>query len=107
MGLTWVNRVGVVTLVLGAAFFFKYAVESGWIGPLARVLIGAAAGLGALGIAERAWRGHTGICNEEKGYTYQLHSNKFNFDEKAFRILSLHQGGYDLFSGLVLKLDRR
>ncbi len=26
---------------------------------------------------------YTGICNEEKGYTYQLHSNKFNFDEKA------------------------
>lgn len=26
---------------------------------------------------------YTGIRNEEKGYTYQLHSNKFNFDEKA------------------------
>ena len=40
MGLTLVNRVGVVTLVLGAAFFFRYAVEAGWLGVTARVLVG-------------------------------------------------------------------
>lgn len=57
MGLTLVNRVGVVTLVLGAAFFFRYAVEAGWLGLHARVLLGAAAGLGALALAERVRRG--------------------------------------------------
>ena len=57
MGLTWVNRVGVVTLLLGAAFFFKYAIDSGWIGPWVRVLIGAAVGLGALAMGEHTRRG--------------------------------------------------
>lgn len=57
MGLTWVNRVGGITLVLGAAFFFNYAVEAGWLGPGVRVLFGVAVGLGGLAMAERFWRG--------------------------------------------------
>src|SRR6266542_481831 len=32
LGLAWVNRVGVVTVALFVAFFFKYAVDSAWIG---------------------------------------------------------------------------
>ena len=56
MGLTWVNRVGVITLVLGAAFFFNYAVEAGWLGVTVRVLLGAAAGVAALVLADRFWR---------------------------------------------------
>jgi uncharacterized membrane protein len=56
MGLTWLNRIGVVTLVLGVAFFFKYAVDNQWIGETARVLLGVAAGLAALGLGERFWR---------------------------------------------------
>jgi uncharacterized membrane protein len=48
LGLTWINRIGVVTLLLGAGFFFKYAVENEWINPAARVIIGVAAGLLAL-----------------------------------------------------------
>lgn len=48
LGLTWINRIGVVTLLLGAGFFFKYAVENEWIGPVARVILGIAAGSLAL-----------------------------------------------------------
>lgn len=48
VGLTWINRIGVVTLLLGAGFFFKYAVENEWIGPAARVLLGIAIGVAAL-----------------------------------------------------------
>ncbi len=55
-GLTLLNRAGVITFVLGVAFFFKYAVDSRWIGPSGRVLPGAAAGLVALGAADRPWR---------------------------------------------------
>ncbi len=40
VGLNWVNRIGVITLILGAAFFFKYAVDAGWIGPGMRVFLG-------------------------------------------------------------------
>jgi len=56
MGLTLLNRVGVITLVLGIGFFFKYAVENQWIGPTMRVVLGVAAGLTALLIAEKVWR---------------------------------------------------
>ena len=33
VGLTLVNRIGAITLVLGIAFFFKWAVDNNWIGP--------------------------------------------------------------------------
>jgi uncharacterized membrane protein len=57
LGLAWVNRIGVLTVALFVAFFFKYAVDSAWIGPAGRVALGVAAGLAALGIADRIWRG--------------------------------------------------
>lgn len=52
MGLTWINRIGVVTLVLGVAFFFKYAVDNQWIGETGRVALGILAGLLLLGIGD-------------------------------------------------------
>jgi uncharacterized membrane protein len=55
MGLMWVNRVGVLTLVLGIAFFFKYAVDNQWIGEAGRVALGIVAGFAALGLADRLW----------------------------------------------------
>ena len=51
-GLRFVNRIGAITLILGIAFFFRYAVENNWIGETARVLLGAAAGLLLLGAGE-------------------------------------------------------
>src|SRR5579863_5169818 len=36
MGLTWINRIGAVTLIIGVAFFFKYAVDNQWIGETGR-----------------------------------------------------------------------
>ena len=56
IGLTLVNRIGVVTLVLGIAFFFKWAVDNQWIGPAGRVILGLIAGLSALGVADFLWR---------------------------------------------------
>jgi uncharacterized membrane protein len=43
-GMAWINRIGAVTLALGAAFFFNYAVEAGWLGVSLRVLLGVATG---------------------------------------------------------------
>jgi uncharacterized membrane protein len=54
--LAWVNRVGVVTLVLGVAFAFKTAVDHDWLGPVARVAVGIAGAVLALAIGERMWR---------------------------------------------------
>ena len=56
IGLTLVNRIGVVTLVLGIAFFFKWAVDNQWIGPAGRVMLGVIAGLVTLGVADLLWR---------------------------------------------------
>jgi uncharacterized membrane protein len=56
IGLTLVNRIGVVTLVLGIGFFFKWAVDNQWIGPAGRVMLGVIAGLVAIGIADVLWR---------------------------------------------------
>jgi uncharacterized membrane protein len=60
VGLNWVNRIGALTLVIGAAFFFKYAVDNEWIGPAGRILLGLLAGLLVSGYGLRSWlRGHS------------------------------------------------
>src|SRR6266571_3406499 len=57
VGLAWINRIAALTLTLCVAFFFKYAVDSAWIGPRDRVALGVFAGLAALGAGDRTWRG--------------------------------------------------
>ena len=57
VGLAWVNRIGVVTFALFVAFGFKYAMDNNWIGPQGRVALGVLAGLVALVVADRVWRG--------------------------------------------------
>jgi hypothetical protein len=44
---------GVLALVFAVGFFVKEAVERGWIGPGARVLLGAGVGAAAIGVGER------------------------------------------------------
>jgi uncharacterized membrane protein len=55
-GLTLINRIGVITLVVGAGFFFRYAIENQWIGMGARVALGMVAGLAAIWTADRLHR---------------------------------------------------
>ena len=50
------NRVGAVALILGVAFFLKYAFDRNWISELIRVLIGAFVGGSLLVIAARSKR---------------------------------------------------
>jgi uncharacterized membrane protein len=52
IGTRWALVAGVITIIFAVGFFLKYAYESGWIGPLGRVLIAAAGGLLALAIGE-------------------------------------------------------
>lgn len=56
VGLTLINRIGVITLVLGVAFFFKWAADSNWIGPSEGVALGILAGLATLFVADLLWR---------------------------------------------------
>jgi hypothetical protein len=52
LGLVWLTRVGAGVFVVGALFFFKYAVDNAWIGPMGRVAVGALTGLALLASAE-------------------------------------------------------
>src|SRR5260370_11270505 len=55
IGLTIVNRIGAITLVLGIAFGFKWAVDNQIIGPAGRVELGVLAGFVTLGLADWLW----------------------------------------------------
>ena len=57
VGLTWISRIGAVTLMFGVAFIFKYAIDNQWIGERGRILLGVLAGVICLGIGDRIWRG--------------------------------------------------
>jgi len=56
IGLNWINIAGVVTLIFAAAFFFKYAVDSNWVGPGARVALGIVAAMVSLFFGDLMWR---------------------------------------------------
>lgn len=47
------NRIGIIALLIGMAWFLKFAIDNQWIGPLSRVLIGLIAGIGIIAWSER------------------------------------------------------
>lgn len=51
---TWFARLGVLALLIGAAFGYRYAVDQGLIGPAARVALGVFSGLGMIAGGHRA-----------------------------------------------------
>lgn len=59
IGLVWLNRIGILALLLGVGLFLKYAFDNGWIGVLERVLLGLVAGFGMAALGE---------MNRRKGY---------------------------------------
>ena len=44
----WLNRVGIVSLLLAASFFLKYAFDNEWVGPSGRVALGLLSGTALL-----------------------------------------------------------
>ena len=52
IALVWLTRAGATAFLVGVAFFYKYAVDNEWIGPLGRVALGVLAGAGVLALAE-------------------------------------------------------
>jgi uncharacterized membrane protein len=53
IGSQWFNRIGIIAVLFGVAYFLKYAFENNWIGPSVRVLIGLALGVGLMLWSER------------------------------------------------------
>lgn len=56
----WLNRIGIIAVLLAAAFFLKFAFDNDWIGPSGRVAIGLVAGAGLIGashwLLQRSYR---------------------------------------------------
>jgi hypothetical protein len=57
IGSQWFNRIGILAILIGVAWFLKLAFDNHWIGPLGRVLIGLLAGTGLIAWSER-FRSH-------------------------------------------------
>ena len=53
IGSQWFNRIGILAVLIGAAWFLKFAIDNHWIGPLGRVLIGLLAGAALIAWSER------------------------------------------------------
>jgi len=53
IGSQWFNRIGILAVLIGMAWFLKFAIDNHWIGPLGRILIGLIAGVGAIVWSER------------------------------------------------------
>jgi uncharacterized membrane protein len=59
IGAHWLNRIGIAAVLVGAAYFLKYAFENDWIGPATRIVIGVVCGALILIWSERFHaRGH-------------------------------------------------
>lgn len=66
IGSQWLNRVGVVAVLIGVSYFLKLAFDSGWIGPGFRVLLGIIAGVSLCWWSERFRR------PSSLGFSYSL-----------------------------------
>ena len=62
IGGNWLNKIGMVAIILGMAYFLKYAIDNEWIGEMGRVILGIFAGVGFLGWGEilqrKSYRGY-------------------------------------------------
>jgi uncharacterized membrane protein len=46
IGQYWLNRIGIVAMLIGVSYFLKFAFDNNWIGPGGRIAIGLLAGMG-------------------------------------------------------------
>ena len=52
IGGRWLNRIGIVAVMLAVSFFLKYAFDNDWVGPTGRVAIGLLAGVGLMVLSQ-------------------------------------------------------
>jgi uncharacterized membrane protein len=53
IGSHWLNRIGISAVLIGVAYFLKFAFDNNWIGPAGRVTIGLLAGIAVIVWSER------------------------------------------------------
>jgi uncharacterized membrane protein len=71
----WLNRIGIVAMLIGVSYFLKFAFDNNWVGPGGRIAIGLLVGIGLVLWSER-FRG--------KGYA------AFSYSLKAVGIGTLY-----------------
>ena len=89
IGGNWFNRIGIIAICFGVAFFLKYAFDSQWIGPAGRVGIGVVIGIGFLMGGERLRRRYP-------SYAYGLTGGGVLI--LYLSIFAASEGRYDLIS---------
>jgi uncharacterized membrane protein len=53
VGSQWFNRIGIIAVLIGVAWFLKFAFDNHWVGPAGRVLIGLLSGAALIAWSER------------------------------------------------------
>src|SRR5690242_638835 len=66
IGKLWLNRIGIIAILIGVAYFLKYAFDSGWLSAGSRVVIGLVAGIGIVAWSEAFRR------KDSKAFSYSL-----------------------------------
>jgi uncharacterized membrane protein len=63
IGGQWLNRLGIIAVLVGLSYFLKFAFDNNWIGPVTQVLIGITAGVALMLWSERfSCKGYTGFA---------------------------------------------
>lgn len=75
IGQYWLNRVGIIAVLIGVSYFLKYAFGNNWIGPAGRIVIGLLAGIALV------------IWSE---YFRKNHHETFSYSLKAIGIGALY-----------------
>jgi uncharacterized membrane protein len=90
IGQYWLNRVGIVAVLFGVAYFLKYAFDNGWIGDSGRVVIGLLCGIGLIVWSER----------------FRLHGHApFSYSLKAVGIGTLYLSLWYAFHAHVVPVE--
>src|SRR3984893_18018604 len=66
IGQYWLNRVGIIAVLIGVSYFLKYAFENNWIGPRGRIVIGLLAGIALVLWSEQFRK------NKHEAFSYSL-----------------------------------
>jgi uncharacterized membrane protein len=66
IGQYWLNRVGIVAVLIGVSYFLKYAFENNWNGPAGRIVIGLLAGIALVLWSEQFRK------NKHQAFSYSL-----------------------------------
>ena len=71
IGGQWLNRIGIVAVLVGLSYFLKFAFDNNWIGPATQVVIGIVAGLVILFWSERfRSKGYAGFAYSLKAIAF-------------------------------------